>query len=127
MISAAVRRQVTKRAQSRCEYCKLHQDEEPGTAFQIEHIIPRQHGGGDEPSNLALACLNCNVNKGPNLAGIDPDNQQLERLYNPRIDSWPEHFQAVGPYIMGLSPCGRVTVRVLKMNADNRIRLRLRL
>lgn len=127
MISAAARRQVRARAGDRCEYCGLHQDDEPWNRFQIEHVIPRQHGGGDAEDNLALACLSCNVYKGPNLAGIDPETGRMERLFNPRSDIWSEHFQIVEPYVIGLSACGRATVRVLNMNLDNRIRLRLRL
>ncbi len=127
MISAAARRQIRARAGNQCEYCRLYQEDEPWVQFQIEHVIPRQHGGNDDASNLALACLNCNVHKGPNLVGIDPETERIERLFDPRNNSWEEHFEVVAPHIMGTSPCGRATVRVLKMNSENRIRLRLRL
>jgi 5-methylcytosine-specific restriction endonuclease McrA len=30
----------------------------------IEHILPRAHGGDDDPHNLALACARCNFQKG---------------------------------------------------------------
>lgn len=30
----------------------------------IEHIVPRGHGGTDDPRNLALACARCNSEKG---------------------------------------------------------------
>jgi 5-methylcytosine-specific restriction endonuclease McrA len=33
--------------------------------FHIEHVIPRQHGGSDDADNLALACPDCNLRKGP--------------------------------------------------------------
>jgi 5-methylcytosine-specific restriction endonuclease McrA len=50
------RRRVRRRARNRCEYCQL-----PQAAIrprhQIEHVVAIQHGGGDEPSNLALACM----------------------------------------------------------------------
>ena len=71
MMDAATRRVVRSRAQGRCEYCLIHQDDELYT-HHIEHIIPHQHRGTDEPDNLALACHYCNHFKGPNLAGIDP-------------------------------------------------------
>lgn len=30
----------------------------------VEHIVPRAHGGTDEIRNLALACVQCNNEKG---------------------------------------------------------------
>ena len=97
MITPAVRLAVTERAGNRCEYCAIHQDDEPWTRFQVEHVIPRQHGGRDDLWNLALACLHCNVHKGPNLSGIDPETNKIEPLFNPRTDTWADHFQLVEP------------------------------
>jgi 5-methylcytosine-specific restriction endonuclease McrA len=44
-------------------------------AFHVDHIIPKQHGSSDDPSNLALACYHYNLYKGPNLTGLDPDTE----------------------------------------------------
>lgn len=65
---------VRERAGYRCEYCHLSQDDSPLAALHIEHIIPRAHGGTDHLDNLALACIDCNLHKGPNLTGLDPPN-----------------------------------------------------
>ena len=46
---------VRRRADDRCEYCLLRQ-EDSELAHHVEHIIARQHGGGDELDNLAYAC-----------------------------------------------------------------------
>lgn len=48
-------RQVRRRARNRREYCRIPQS---AVRFrhQVDHIIAEQHEGGDEPSNLALAC-----------------------------------------------------------------------
>ena len=127
MITAAVRRFVEERADGRCEYCRFHQDDEPAIKFQIEHTIPRQHGGSDQVDNLALACLHCNSHKGPNLAGIDPETGEMVPLFNPRVDNWFDHFLLVSPFIVGQTARGRATVRVLQMNADQRVSLRLQL
>jgi len=35
-----------------------------GTASTADHIIPRAHGGGDEPENLRPACQRCNAARG---------------------------------------------------------------
>jgi HNH endonuclease len=59
-MDAAVRARVLRRAGNRCEYCLLRQEQLPFSTFHIEHIIPRKHGGDDEPANLALACDRCN-------------------------------------------------------------------
>jgi hypothetical protein len=85
----------------------------------VEHIIPRKHRGADEPSNLALACYHCNLHKGPNLAGIDPDTGLVVELFHPRVQTWEEHFTFDEGWIIGRTPCGRATVDVLEMNADD--------
>lgn len=45
-------------------------------------------------------------------------------LFNPRTDSWNEHFEFDGALIIGLTPAGRATVRTLGMNDDDRVCLR---
>ncbi len=99
----------------------------PFVSFHIEHIVPRQHGGSDDPSNLALACHRCNLHKGPNLTGIDPESGQIVRLFNPRDAAWEAHFTLQGTHVVGLTPTGRATVRVLAMNAPERVQLRTEL
>jgi HNH endonuclease len=73
----ATRRLVRDRAGDECEYCGLAQSDAPFAPFQCEHVIPRQHGGSDDPSNLALACAQCNSHKGSNLSEIDPESRQV--------------------------------------------------
>lgn len=46
---------VRTRAKDRCEYCRIPQRYYT-ELFQLEHIVARFHGGGDEPQNLAQAC-----------------------------------------------------------------------
>ncbi|MCB0098392.1 MAG: HNH endonuclease [Caldilineaceae bacterium] len=60
-IPVAVRRLVAERAQGRCEYCLLHQDDTPFT-HPLDHIIAIRHGGATTAENLALACIDCNQN-----------------------------------------------------------------
>ena len=93
-------------------------------AFHLEHIIAKQHGGSDKQSNLALACHRCNLQKGPNLSGIDPDGGQIVLLFHPRTDPWWDHFRKDGVHIKGTSPAGRATVRLLRINDDSRVDLR---
>jgi len=115
-MTADVERYVRRRAHYRCEYCRLPQSASPGP-HQIDHVIAEQHEENDDPSNLALACIHCNLHKGPNIAGLDPATRELTRLYDPRRDRWRDHFAWQGAVLAGLTPIGRTTVRVLAMNA----------
>ena len=109
-------RQVWLRADDHCEYCHLPAKVFPLT-FHVDHITPRQHGGLTELDNLALACLHCNRHKGPNLAGLDPSNGELVRLFHPRQDRWSDNFEWQGTNLIGKTPIGRATVWVLGINA----------
>ena len=120
----ALRELVRVRAADRCEYCSLGQAALPFLTFQVEHVIARQHGGPTTEDNLAWACQHCNLHKGPNLAGIDPQTQARTWLYHPRLQRWSDHFAAVGPLIVGLTDVGRSTARLLNMNAPRRVELR---
>jgi 5-methylcytosine-specific restriction endonuclease McrA len=123
-MDVATRTIVRRRAANCCEYCRLSQLHSPLLQLQIEHVIPRKHGGSDDPANLALACSKCNLHKGTNLTGIDPESRQVTRLFNPRHDRWEDHFAWDGPRIVGLTAIGRTTVQVLNFNSLARIRIR---
>ena len=45
-------------------------------------------------------------------------------LFNPRRDAWNDHFVFRGSVIVGLTPTGRATVRLLNMNHPRRVKLR---
>jgi hypothetical protein len=124
VIDAFTRALVRRRAGQRCEYCHLHEDDDPLFAFHVEHIIAKQHRGRDSPSNLALACHEDNLHKGPNLTGIDPLTGKLTRLFHPRRHKWSWHFRWDGPLLMGRTAIGRTTVDVLAMNLPHRVALR---
>ena len=115
---------VRERAGRRCEYCQLEQSDSPLAALHIEHIIPKAHGGTDDPENLALACIDCNLHKGTNLTGVDPQTKQITQLFHPRRDKWDDHFKWRGKYLMGKTAIGRTTIRVLHMNSEEQLSLR---
>ena len=125
-MDAAARHLVRQRAGGCCEYCRLPQEAVDAT-FHVEHAIALQHGGTDDPSNLALACDRCNLFKGPNLTSIDSETGAIIPLFHPRQDIWNDHFVFHGPRIIGLTPQGRVTVQLLNMNATRRVQLRAEL
>ena len=119
----ALRNIVWQRAADRCEYCGMPQSAVDAT-FHVEHIVARQHGGDDDPMNIAFSCDRCNLFKGPNLSSIDSETGDIVVLFHPRRDVWSDHFKLVGASIRGLTPTGRATVSLLQMNVPRRRELR---
>jgi len=119
-LSTELRFLVASRADNRCEYCLLPQSmtlhkHEP------DHIVPRQHGGETEEHNLALACLRCNRYKGPNIGSLDPVTGRLVPFYNPRTQLWTDHFELKEGLLRPLTAEARVTVRILRLNDEDRV------
>jgi 5-methylcytosine-specific restriction endonuclease McrA len=125
MISLQLRTLVRERAGDCCEYCQLSQQADDVSRFHIEHIIAIQHGGEGKADNLALSCHHCNLHKGPNLTGIDPQSGQIIPLFHPRRDVWEEHFRVTSGEVSGRTPTGRATIAVLAMIDEDRVALRL--
>lgn len=123
-MTAGQRETIRQQASGRCEYCRLPESALAPGDFHLEHIVARQHGGNDEPGNLAWACMFCNLYKGPNLASVDPDSGRLTPLFHPRCQRWAEHFQFEGSQIRGLTAEGRTTVWLLRMNSAVLVQLR---
>jgi hypothetical protein len=120
----ALRSLVRRRAGNACEYCRLPQAASPIARFHVEHIVARQHDGATDESNLALACSFCNLHKGPNIAGLDPQGGQIVPLFHPRQDHWRDHFAWEGVTIVGRTAVGRATVHVLAMNDREHLKVR---
>ncbi|MFN8456025.1 MAG: HNH endonuclease signature motif containing protein [Anaerolineae bacterium] len=78
---------VINRAKSRCEYCLLHQDDEPNFPHEVDHVIAEKHSGKTREDNLAYACFYCNRYKGTDLASLDPLTNEITPLFNPRTQS----------------------------------------
>jgi hypothetical protein len=126
-MDAVTRNRVRRRAGQRCEYCRIHQGDEPFYLLHVDHIVAKQHGGTDDADNLALACHHDNEHKGANLSGIDPETGKVVRLFHPRRQRWSRHFSFEGPVIVGRTRCGRTTIAVLSLNAPDRVELRAEL
>src|SRR5436853_2408186 len=121
MMDAVLRAFVRERAGRRCEYCHLHEEEAGTLAFQIEHIIAKQHGGTDDPDGLCYACAQCNWAKGPNLAGML--GGKLYPLFNPRTQHWRRHVRWEHTILVGKTMTGIVTVQVLNVRAVGHLRI----
>jgi 5-methylcytosine-specific restriction endonuclease McrA len=108
---------VRARASYLCEYC--HSPERlSANRFTVDHVIPRSLEGSDDIGNLALACRRCNERRYNFLAGVDPATREIVPLFNPRSQTWAEHFVWVkhGSVIQGTTPTGRATCNRLDLN-----------
>lgn len=90
-LSADEQELIIKRARRRCEYCNCWMDFS-SQSFEFEHIIPISRGGATTLKNIALACGGCNRHKYTKVSVIDPVSQKMVAIYNPREQSWREHF-----------------------------------
>jgi ATP adenylyltransferase len=77
-LSGSLRYEVLKRAGFRCELCGISADER---AIEVDHILPRKHGGEDDLTNLQALCFKCNANKG---ARDDEDFRVIREGINAR-------------------------------------------
>ena len=116
-ISAQVRHQVAGHSRYRCGYCQSQQYL-IGIQLTVEHIVPESLGGDTTLDNLCLACWDCNLIKGNRIAAIDPQSGIRVRLFHPNNQKWTEHFHwhHDNIRIMGLTPTGRATVGLIKLN-----------
>ena len=119
-VGVELRRLIAERAGFLCEYCLVAESD---TFFgcEVDHIISEKHGGATEAVNLAYASAFCNRHKGSDVGSIDWQSRHFSRFYNPREDRWSEHFLLDGIEIQPRTMIGRVTVRILKMNVDERL------
>lgn len=120
MMEPSLRSLVRARARAACEYCRFP-EAEGNLPYTLDHIIARQHGGSDGFDNRAFACPFCNLHKGPNLTGIDPETGSVVQLFNPRAERWSAHFRWDGFVIVPLTSTGRATVVVLALNHERQL------
>ena len=79
------RRNIYARDNSTCQYCgKTGSHAE----FNLDHVIPRSHGGKTTWENVVAACSKCNVRKGSKLLSQLPKEMKLKRM--PYVPAWEE-------------------------------------
>lgn len=120
-----LRARVARTAGYRCGYCRTPESI-VGLRLSIEHIIPEAKGGKTVEENLWLACHACNEFKGARVQGRDPVTGRRTRLWNPRRQSWLDHFawSDDGTEIVGLTACGRATIATLQLNRSELVAAR---
>jgi hypothetical protein len=119
-ITVDLRRLIVTRAESICEYCLVAEDD---TFFgcEADHVISEKHGGKTAEDNLAYACVFCNQFKGSDVGSIHWETNSFIRFFNPRTDTWSDHFKLKGFLIEPLTPIGAVTARILAFNSGERM------
>lgn len=53
------RYRVLEKSGFRCMYCGVNTG-----PFEVEHVVPKKHGGGNNLGNLVASCPSCNRDKG---------------------------------------------------------------
>lgn len=67
-VSKRTRFEVLRRDSHTCRYCG---QSAPDVKLTVDHVVPVALGGGDDPSNLAASCWECNIGK----ASTSPDEK----------------------------------------------------
>jgi hypothetical protein len=118
-------RKVRESARFRCGYC-LVSEALIGMLMEFEHLLPILLGGLTIESNLWLSCRTCNNAKRAQYEALDPVTNQLVLLFNPRLQSWDEHFgwSEDRLEIEGRTPTARATVLALRLNDPIRLAAR---
>jgi hypothetical protein len=124
-INESTRQHVREAFADRCAYCQCSQAYVHGK-LEIEHIHPESRGGANEESNLCLACRTCNLAKSDQIAAVDPLTGANSPLFNPRTQTWNEHFQWTpdGAKLRGKTPVGRATIIALNLNNELAVAVR---
>ena len=124
-ISLDLDRKIRLQAKNRCGYC-LSPQAITTIPLEIDHLVAQSKGGADVEDNLWLACRVCNGFKYAKSHGVDFVTGETAALFNPRAQSWPEHFtfSADKTKISGRTACGRATVIALRLNNEQAVNAR---
>lgn len=65
-VSRRLRFEILRRDNHACRYCGATA---PDARLTVDHVVPVTLGGGDDPTNLVAACMDCNGGK----SSVPPD------------------------------------------------------
>jgi len=88
------RKRIYTRDDHTCVYCCHSIYDDPDMVLTLDHVVPRELGGGNEHTNLVTACRSCNSAKQDKRVGqfietlverhgVDPD-EVAKRVRNAR-------------------------------------------
>ena len=124
-VSARLQSRIRDQFSNCCAYCQTAESLTVST-FEFEHIVPSSAGGPTVFENLCLSCPTCNRSKAVRTVAPDPATQEMVPLFHPQRERWEDHFawNEHATEINALTPTGRATVALLKMNRPQLIRMR---
>jgi len=82
-VSGTLRFEVLKKAQFHCELCGISADIR---ALEVDHIVPRNLGGTDDPNNLQALCYSCTSMKRDR---DETDFRKVRESFNLRVENCP--------------------------------------
>lgn len=77
-LSKKTRFSVFDRDNYTCRYCGRTTDS--GITLEVDHVVPRAKGGGDEMENLVTSCFDCNRGKSAKEIGTTAPETERDRL-----------------------------------------------
>ena len=80
------RHNIFERDKNTCQYCGKRFDR---NELNIDHVVPRQHGGLTTWTNVVCSCLNCNGKK----ANRTPEEAGLRLIRKPKKPRWRPFLQ----------------------------------
>ena len=109
---AADREAARRRADFRCGYCGVR-EEDAGSRLTIDHYKPTSQGGTDELINLVYCCHACNNFKGESWFGSDaPDH-----ILHPHLDDLTQHIaENAERLLVGLTQTEQFHIACLHLN-----------
>lgn len=87
-VSKRTRFEVLRRDNNACRYCGQMA---PDVKLTIDHVVPVALGGGDDPTNLVTACVDCNAGK----TSTAPDQAIVEEVEAKAVE-WADAMRRAG-------------------------------
>ncbi len=123
MVSQMLRESVRALYDFRCGYCGVTETESGGQ-LEIDHFLPRSHGGKDTLDNLVYACPTCNRFKGDYWPVLEASPDLM--LLHPQQDDLFVHVRLLPDgRLIGLTKRGWFHIQRLRLNRAQLIELRL--
>ncbi|MFC0388296.1 HNH endonuclease [Muricoccus vinaceus] len=117
-IRQTIKQHYIAKQEYRCCYCQQQILSAHGKVWDVEHVIPRSETARFmfEPQNLAVACLECNGQKGSTRVTKRaylrlPKSSQAYEIVHPHFDNYDDHIQVEGrSTYRGLTAKGAFTI-----------------
>lgn len=122
-VRAKIKTHYVQEQGNRCCYCNRRQDTENHRLWDVEHIVPRSTHPGFMfiPLNLAVACADCNREKGDDQVLVRarrttyPTSSTAFKIVHPHFDAFSDHIHQDGYVYLPKSEKGTFTIRACNL------------